>query len=234
MPTCRVFNKPLPKMVYPVYSPLHEAAMSEELIPLPIEKTLVNARHGPGGWTPLLLLVKNNKKSMDKIRIDMDNLFKAGAFVDVQDEEEETPLFYCARAGKVELVRQLIEMAADPTKMNINDSTPLHQAAHNGHVAMAKELLKHDKVKKEINEVDKNGRTALMICALYDPLSTAVARLIVEAGADPSFQGDKGSLTYKGRTALHYAAQCDNIKMMHFLLEKEVNKDAQDFEVCRF
>ena len=241
----RVFNHPPIPSTYPEYSHLHKAADSEEAITLPIDQQYVNARHGACGWTPLLILVRNNQKAVDVVLSDIDNLFKAGANLDIQDKDsEETPLFYCARAGKVKLVQKLIQLGADPTKMNIHDSTPLHQAAHNCDIAMAKELLKHEKVKKELNEVDQNGCTALMICARFNTLSIAVASLIVEAGADPSFQGDKvynesnnanfifqSARTYRGRSALHYAAHSNNVKMIKFLLEKQVNKDAQDIEV---
>ncbi|CAI4224970.1 unnamed protein product [Auanema sp. JU1783] len=213
-------------------SSLHLQASSIEPIATPIDAAQVNCRAGASCRTPLMWLAENTLKSMDIVLDDVQKLFNAGADLNMQDDCEETALFVACRFGRYELVRKLLDLGADPTIMNNKNSTCLHQASHNGDIRLTKELLRLKSVVNEINEVDEFDRTALMVCAMNCILSTEVAEALIEAGADPSFPGDKSARTYKGRTALHYAAQYSNIKMLKYLLAEGANKDAQDLEEC--
>lgn len=64
--------------------------------------------------------------------------------------DEETAIFIAVRRGRLALVKKLLDMGADPTIMNRNDSTCLHEAAANCNLRMVEELLKHNSVVKEV------------------------------------------------------------------------------------
>lgn len=65
--------------------------------------------------------------------------------------DEETAIFIAVRKGRLGLVKKLLDMGADPTIMNRNDSTCLHEAAANCNLSMVEELLRHNSVVKEVS-----------------------------------------------------------------------------------
>ncbi|KAE9415742.1 hypothetical protein Angca_002690 [Angiostrongylus cantonensis] len=230
------FNSPLhsqkvvmkaTKKVHPPATLLHEQASSN--VPIEVDSSIVNAR-GPFGRTALMMLCDNSEKPESQLVEEAAKIWAAGGDLNMQDDDEETALFIAVRRGRLSLVKKLLDMGADPTIMNRNDSTCLHEAAANCNLGMVEELLKHNSVVKEIDVCDNNDRTPLMRCAANDTVDHLVAAHLILLGADPSFPGDKSALSYNGRTALHYAAQVNNVQMIEFLISKDANKDAQDLE----
>nr|CDJ97463.1 EGF and EGF calcium-binding and Notch region and Notch and Ankyrin domain containing protein [Haemonchus contortus] len=206
---------------------LHKQASSN--VPIQVEASSVNVR-GPFGRTALMMLCDNFEKPESQLIEEVDKIWAAGGDLNVQDDDEETAIFIAVRQGRLGLVKKLLDMGADPTIMNHNDSTCLHEAAANCNLSLVEELLRHNSVVKEIDVCDNNDRTPLMRCAANDTVDHQVAELLIRLGADPSYPGDKSALSYNGRTALHYAAQVNNVQMIEFLISRDANKDAQDLE----
>lgn len=69
-----------------------------------------------------------------------------------------------------------------------------------------------------LNEIDEYGYSPLIQAAIVDSL--AKAKLILEAGADPNFT----DLT--GRSALHWAADNNNLEMVSLLFDHRANPNA--------
>ncbi|KAJ1360777.1 hypothetical protein KIN20_019835 [Parelaphostrongylus tenuis] len=215
------------KKVHPPATLLHEQASSN--VPIEVDSAIVNVR-GPFGRTALMMLCDNSEKQESQLIEEAEKICAAGGDLNMQDDDEETAIFIAVRRGRLNLTKKLLDMGADPTIMNRNDSTCLHEAAANCNLSMVEELLKHNSVVKEIDVCDNNDRTPLMRCAANDTVDHSIAAHLILLGADPSFPGDKSALSYNGRTALHYAAQVNNVQMIEFLISKDANKDAQDLE----
>lgn len=73
--------------------------------------------------------------------------------------------------------------------------------------------------KAKLNLVDEDGRTALMYACLRG--YSEIAELLLQAGADISFQSGRGS-------ALHFAVKSRNKDIVNMLLREEINLDLLD------
>ena len=72
-------------------------------------------------------------------------LLEAGADVNSQAKQKTTPLMAAANVGRVEIVKILLEKGADPTVVNVNETTALELAKKRDHqqvVAMIEKALK--------------------------------------------------------------------------------------------
>ncbi|KJH43222.1 ankyrin repeat protein [Dictyocaulus viviparus] len=84
----------------------------------------------------------------------------------------------------------------------------------------------------KVNAVDNSNRTALMLVAMHDRVDTKAAKMLIEAGAKVDYDGDNTLTSWRGRTALHFAAKYDNAQMVAFLLQMMANENCQDYEYC--
>ena len=78
-------------------------------------------------------------------RVEVKRLLEGGAAIDATDGSGETALYRAARAGQVDMVRQLLAAGANPRKQKTgirgSQGTPLHAAVYEGHVKVARVLL---------------------------------------------------------------------------------------------
>ncbi|KAF8384286.1 hypothetical protein PRIPAC_73428, partial [Pristionchus pacificus] len=228
-----VFKTPADPIPLSASNELELAAMGDERIspehrPLSSQSTRYSR-------TPLHWLALNTKKSSADIESDCLLLLSFGVDVNAQDMDGNTALHYACENARLPIVRRLLDAGADPLIDNELDMTPLHVAAQCGDDKCMELLIAHkfykDPTKFEI--VDLEDRTVLMLYAAKCTHSIRGAELLLKAGADVNYAGDKKrSHFYRGRTALHHAAQSntDNAKMIQFLVSKNANKDAQDVE----
>ena len=69
-------------------------------------------------------------------------LISSGADANCSDAFKTTPLHYCCRLGLIDLASRLINEAnASVDRQDVNGSTPLHLAAHYGHLEAVQVLL---------------------------------------------------------------------------------------------
>ncbi|KAK6044685.1 ankyrin repeat protein [Cooperia oncophora] len=135
-------------------------------------------------------------------------------------------------SGRVAVVRKLLELGASPTIRDNTNSTCLHLAARACAPSMVAALLEKEEMRLDVDALDDDNRTALMLVAMYDMVDTKIAEMLCDAGAQVNCDGDNSLTTWRGRTALHFAAKYNNPRVVAFLLEKNANKDCQDYECC--
>ena len=111
---------------------------------------------------------------------------------DVTDKDGWRPLHFAAQAGKLEIVKFLIDSNADPHAVKADSSTALHDAAYNGNVEVCQLLLDKN---ADINVPDEDGWTPLHYAAARGD-DTAFSFLI-QRGADPDAKTDDGKTVYK-------------------------------------
>ena len=159
----------------------------------------------------------------------------------VEDEDQETPLFPASRNGKLDATQLLLDERAEVNHRDWQKMTPLHGVSENGHDAVAQLLLERN---AEVNAKHKNSWTPLHLAsragqgnvakALLDkdamenakndsnwtPLHMAsqerhlnVVRLLLSHGADVNIQNEAGE------TALHLAVYYAHLDVAHVLLD---------------
>lgn len=216
-----------------IFSPLHVQAEGPDPISAGlITKESVNQADSTYKRCVLHWLAANNKgKPENIITYEAVQCMKAGANVNARDCDDNTPLMLAVKAQRGRLVLNLLYRGADPRIFNKSERNALHEAAANkGHRIM--EILLTDKrLLSEIDELERNGMTALMLVARCEgDLQVPMAELLLKNGAKVDADGAsrKDSEIYRGRTALHYAALADNLPMAQFLVSRNAYKDKQD------
>ena len=88
----------------------------------------------------------------------LDYLVEKGVTINVADSYDQTPLYYSARDGHVEMTAKLVDLGLDPNSVDKNHQPCLFYAAKLGHLETCKTLVekgaKHD-------YTDKNKQNAL-------------------------------------------------------------------------
>lgn len=167
-------------------------------------------------------------------------LITAGARLDAQDAQGETPVAAALNGGMARVVELLIRSGADLDLYNEQSSRALTTQAKLGHAAVvqfmlaqqvsqdhamaliagaisgdpviAKALIAHG---AKPDEPGPNGVTALMMTASHDRAQYAEA--LLDAGAHPD------TTTPQGATALHLAANSNAVKVARVLLQHGAN-----------
>jgi len=159
-----------------------------------------------------------------------------------------TPLLYAAREGCVECARHLIAAGADPDLEDPDRVTPLNMALLNLHFEFAAYMIKAgadvDKwdlfgrsplyMAADVNTLPVKGNGAMAVIPSEDSLTSLdVARLLLEAGANPNLQlkrrppyrdvpQDRGgdAILAQGATALLRAARAGDAKFVELLVKR--------------
>ncbi|MCE3255814.1 MAG: serine/threonine-protein phosphatase 6 regulatory ankyrin repeat subunit B-like [Rickettsiaceae bacterium] len=183
-----------------------------------------------------------------------DLLIKAGANVDIENENGQTPLQLAATWGRTEVVRALLKFEAGINHKNKDGCTALHLAVEarqieivdlllkekadvgikneRGHTALHYAVMNGDdeviqkllKAGANINEQDKNGHTSLHLATKCSDQETL--QLLLSNNADVNIKDEMG------RTALHLVAMSNNIDIGQELLKSAINVNEQDKDGC--
>lgn len=117
--------------------------------------------------------------------------------------------------GYAEQLELMIDQKPDVVnEISTNGFSPLGIAAHFGHEAMARLLLRHY---ADPNIPSQNGFNVFPIHAALGANDTTIAKLLMEAGAEVNV------VQQGGLTPLHLAAQHGNIDIIIILLEHGVD-----------
>jgi len=138
------------------------------------------------GQTPLLLAVKNNHVAAAVVLID------AGSNINMQAANMDSPWLLAGALGRTEMLRHMIPKGPDFSLRNRFGGNALIPACERAHVETVKLLLT---TKIDVNHVNNLGWTCLLeIVILGDggPRHVEVAKLVLEAGADPSIADKDG------------------------------------------
>jgi ankyrin repeat protein len=104
-----------------------------------------------------------------------------------------------ARAGSVEILRELLSKGTDVNGRNRHGQTAVMLAAAEGHAAAVRLLAEHG---ADLNHTAKYGLSALMLAVVRSHVE--VVRALSAAGADRAIQGT-GAPGFSGKTALDLA-----------------------------
>ncbi len=148
---------------------------------------IVNARD-EAQQTPLLLAVRDN-------RLDAFNaLLAAGADINAQAANKDTPWLLAGAMGRTEMLRAMIPRGPDYSIRNRYGGNALIPACERAHVDTVKLLLT---TPIKVDHVNNLGWTCLLeIVILGDggARHQEVARMVLDAGADPNL-ADKDGVT---------------------------------------
>ncbi|AZO79775.1 hypothetical protein B5U98_28520 [Bosea sp. Tri-39] len=136
--------------------------------------------------TPLLLAVAGNHVAIAKA------LLAAGASPNAQAANQDTPWLLAGASGRTEIIAAMLPLKPDLTIRNRYGGNALIPACERAHVETAKLLLTSG---IDVNHVNNLGWTCLLeIVILGDggPRHREVARLVLDAGADPNLADKDG------------------------------------------
>ncbi|PIO54731.1 ankyrin repeat protein [Teladorsagia circumcincta] len=100
--------------------------------------------------------------------------------------------------GRVAVVRRLLQLGASPVIRDRTNSTCLHLAARACAPNMVAALLEKEEMRQEVDALDDENRTALMLVAMYDMVDTKIAQMLCDAGAKVNCDGDNVSNSMHG------------------------------------
>jgi len=86
------------------------------------------------------MLKKEDKENIQRDRVEL--TIMAGANVNAQDENQNTPLHLAAEIGNMEISKLLIKFGANSKTLNKSGKTPAQVAFNNGHYKLSDEIKK--------------------------------------------------------------------------------------------
>ncbi|KAM4708078.1 ankyrin repeat domain-containing protein 17 isoform 5-T5 [Discoglossus pictus] len=187
-------------------SPLTLAACGGhvELAALLIERGANLEEVNDEGYTPLMEAAREGHEEMVAL------LLGQGANINAQTEEtQETALTLACCGGFLEVADFLIKAGAD---LELGCSTPLMEAAQEGHLELVKYLLAAG---ANVHATTATGDTALTYAC--ENGHTDVADVLLQAGADLEHESEGG------RTPLMKAARAGHVCTVQFLISKGAN-----------
>jgi len=128
------------------------------------------------------------------------------------DQYGRTEIWWSAKEGNHERVRQLLASGADPNTPDMDGETPLHVAARWKRAGITEKLLQHG---ANPDTAALYGTTPLHLSARR--MYTQLTENLLRAGADPNVQDDFG------RSPLHEAAARSDRKTTALLLQYGAN-----------
>lgn len=160
------------------------------------------------GYTPLMEAAREGHDEMVSL------LLTQGANINAQTEEtQETALTLACCGGFLEVADYLIKHGAD---IELGASTPLMEAAQEGHLDLVKFLLEN---KADVHAQTQTGDTALTYAC--ENGHTDVAEVLLYFGAELEH------LSEGGRTPLMKACRAGHICTVKFLIQKGADANRQ-------
>ena len=145
-------------------------------------------------------------------------LVDAGVPLSVTNGNGETPLYFAAEKGQVEMAKLLIAKGADARALTPTGESVLHAASMIESSTLMSSLIEAGADK---NLANRDGETPLHWAAMTGTFLAVKA--LADAGADLDLQDARA-----GNTALHDAVSHDDIVLIHYLLSKNVRTDIRN------
>ena len=158
----------------------------------------------PSGMSALFIAVENNQLSATKF------LLENGAYPDITDKENDTPLMRAMYYNRPEIAKLLIEYGAN-VNTSYNDDFVLTWATFNNYTDIVRLLIEKGANIECYNPV---GCTPLIIASYGN---YEICEFLIQNGADVNARRSKGS--NKDWTSLMYASYDSKLDIMNLLLE---------------
>ena len=136
--------------------------------------------------TPLLLAVAGNHVAVAKA------LLAAGASPNAQAANQDTPWLLAGASGRTEIIAAMLPLKPDLTIRNRYGGNALIPACERAHVETAKLLLTSGIDVNHVNNLGWNCLLEIVILGDGGPRHQQVARLVLDAGADPNLPDKDG------------------------------------------
>ncbi|XP_077501382.1 ankyrin repeat protein mann-cup [Amblyomma americanum] len=166
------------------------------------------------GCAPLFVACKKGNSDIVEYLITMcgADLEQRGVYEVTDDRSIHfvTPLWCAAVAGKLAVVKQLIDYGANVNSVSDTGSTPVRSACFMSHRDVVMYLVNHG---ADILKPNYNGGT----CLINSVQSVSLCRFLLRRGADVNAQD------VQLKTALHYAIQEHRFDTTRLLLEQRAN-----------
>ena len=163
----------------------------------------INAKD-PGGMPALFIAVEENQLSATKF------LLENGAYPDITDKENDTPLMRAMYYNRPEIAKLLIEYGAN-VNTSYNDDFVLTWATFNNYTDIVRLLIEKGANIECYNPV---GCTPLIIASYGN---YEICEFLIQNGADVNARRSKTS--NKDWTSLMYASYYSKLDIMNLLLE---------------
>ena len=139
-------------------------------------------------------------------------LIKAGADVNLRNNQGDTPLYRAALDkaadnNRLEIIQELIKAGADVNLRNNEGDTPLSKATFHGRLEIVQKLIKAG---ADVNLRNNQGDTPLYDAAFYGYLE--IVQELIKAGADVNVK-------VRGDTPLHNAAENGYLEIVQELIK---------------
>ncbi|WP_342189704.1 ankyrin repeat domain-containing protein [Spiroplasma endosymbiont of Dilophus febrilis] len=153
-----------------------------------------------------------NSKNINNLEI-AELLIDNGADVNLQDENDATPLYYAISTNNKEMVQLLINKGANIKNITKNGLTPLYYAIILDNKEMVQLLIEKG---ANVNMQDENGLTPLHFA--IEENNQEMVQLLINNNADVNIK-----ITSDGATILHYAILNNKKEMVKLLIKKGAN-----------
>ena len=153
----------------------------------------------------------------------VETLLGKGADIDVEDDDHCTPLILAAGRGHIDILLYLIDYDADVNQKDCRKRAALHYASERGDLKVVKAILSKG---AEIDVEDDNRCTPLMLAAGMGHID--ILLYLIGHGAHV----DVYKKDHSKRTALHYASERGDLKVVEALLSKGAEIDLEDEDCC--
>lgn len=146
----------------------------------------------------------------------IDYLLNQDINVNLIDQYGETPLFDCARKGKVNIAKRLIDKFANVNIENNRGELPIHLASFKGDLEMIKLLIESGSM---LNKKSNDDRLPLHY-AIAGGRVNAIDFLVKQSNYHYNVRDTHGN------TLLHHASKTSNVEMIDLLLKEGLDPNA--------
>ena len=141
-------------------------------------------------------------------------------YVNIKSNFGFQAVHHAAAGNKVELLKRLIAVDADPFAETRRGVRPLHMAARYGSMDATKFLI--EEIGSAIDVRDSDGYTPLLLATALGQIT--MVKHLVDAGSAISIS------TNVGETVLHLAAGAGSMELLRYVLQLDFDIDARDNE----
>lgn len=172
--------------------------------------------------TPLHLAVREGHQRV------VCNLLLGGACPNAKDRKRDTPVHLAAALGHEQILGSLLLNGADKNSLDALGRSALHLAAERGHVAVVETLLAAG---ADVNHIRYSNSEISVLDSAASHGNVDILRALLPTashGNDSGGLADVNAIDSTGYTALHMAADNNQVAAIEVLVQAGADVEAQD------